>query len=114
MAAFRALLALLCLGIAGYTAIVVGAHGMNLFPAFFGDIAALGWPGQFNVDFLSFLILSAFWVAWRHAFSAAGLGLALLAFFGGGLFLTVYLLIASFSANGDVRILLLGPGRAAS
>ncbi|QLC25904.1 hypothetical protein HFP57_13305 [Parasphingopyxis algicola] len=113
MAAFRTLLVLLCLGIVLYTAIVVGEHGMNLFPAFFGDIAALGWPGQFNVDFLSFLILSAVWVAWRHAFSTTGFALALLAFSGGGLFLTIYLLIASFSADGDIRIVLLGPSRAA-
>lgn len=67
MAAFRLLLALFCPGIVLYTAILVGACGMNLFPAFFG----------------------------------------------GGLFLTVYLLIASFSADGDVRTVLLGPSRAA-
>ncbi|MEM8695070.1 MAG: hypothetical protein AAGE05_03500 [Pseudomonadota bacterium] len=112
MTAFRILLVASLMGISGYTAIVVADHGINLFPDFLGDIAAFGWPGQFNVDFLSFLTLSALWVAWRHRFSAAGLCLAVPAFFGGGLFLTVYLLIASFAAGGDARILLLGPDRA--
>ena len=31
------------------------------------------WFGQFNLDFMGFLILSAIWVAWRNQFSAAGL-----------------------------------------
>lgn len=113
MTAFRLLLAALLLMIVGYTAIVVAEHGLNLFPDFFGDIAAFNWPGQFNVDFASFLTLSALWVAWRHQFSVAGLCLAVPAFFGGGLFLTIYLLIASYAANGDARVLLLGPDRAA-
>ncbi len=112
MTAFRTLLIALFLGIAGYTAIVATQHGANLLPIFFGDIAAMAWPGQFNVDFTSFLTLSALWLAWRHHFSAAGLGLAVLGFFGGGLFLSAYLLVASFQAKGDVRILLLGQRRA--
>lgn len=111
MIAFRFLLAALLAMIAGYTAIVVADHGINLAPDFLGDIAAFGWPGQFNIDFASFLTLSALWVAWRHQFSAAGLCLAVPAFFGGGLFLTIYLLIISFAANGDVKTMLLGPDR---
>ena len=46
------------------------------------------WPGQFNFDFFGFLILSATWTAWRNQFSAPGLGLALVALFGGIPFLT--------------------------
>lgn len=113
MTAFRALLALWWVAIIVYTAIVIANHGINLFGPFFGDMAAMGWPGQFNLDFTSLLTLSALWVAWRHHFSGPGLALAVLAFFGGGLFLTTYLLVASRQAGGDATELLLGPERAA-
>ncbi|MFA5965973.1 MAG: hypothetical protein WC804_18305 [Sphingomonas sp.] len=113
MTAFRILLITIFVVIAGYTGVVATHHGMDLIPIFQGDIAALAWPGQFNVDFTSFLTLSALWVAWRHHFSAAGLGLAVVAFFGGGLFLSAYLLIASFQVGGDIKAVLLGRQRAA-
>lgn len=113
MTAFRILLAVMFAAIVSYTAVTIADHGWNLFPIFFGDIAAMAWPGQFNFDFAGFLILSALWVAWRHEFSPAGLALALPAATGGILFLSAYLLIASFSAQGDARVLLLGRNRAA-
>jgi hypothetical protein len=90
-----------------YSTVVVANQGWNLFPAFFGDIWAMGWAGQFNVDFMGFLLLSALWTAWRNAFSAAGLLLAVVAFFGGMMFLSIYLLILSFGAR-DIRELLVG------
>jgi hypothetical protein len=114
MTSFRILLVVLWLGIAGYTSIVIANHGLGLLEVFFGDIAAMGWPGQFNVDFMSLLALAALWVAWRHRFSGAGLGFGVLAFFGGGLFLTAYLLIVSVLARGDLTEVLLGKARAAS
>lgn len=89
-----------------YSLIVMANHGWNLFPAFFGDMAAMGWPGQFNLDFTGFLILSALWTAWRNSFSGAGLLLAVLAFFGGMMFLSIYVLILSFSARSIQEILL--------
>lgn len=113
MTAFRAWLIVIFVSIAAYTAIVVAAYGMNLFPYFFGDMAKLGWPGQFNLDFLFMLSLSGLWVAWRHAFSGAGIALGLLAFFGGAFFLSAYLLFALRDARGDTRVLLLGRTRAA-
>jgi hypothetical protein len=94
-----------------YTAIVSTNHGLGLLPIFFGDIMAMGWPGQFNVDFTGFLTLAAVWVAWRHHFSTMGLVLAVVAFFGGSLFLTAYLFIASLVVRGDAVALLVGPGR---
>lgn len=108
MSAFRALLIILWVALAAYTALVIAHHGMGLLPIFFGDIAQLTWPGQFNLDFLCFLILSALWTAWRNGFSAGGLGLALIAFFGGAGFLLPYLLYLSFSTAGSVRGILLG------
>jgi hypothetical protein len=95
MTGLRALLAGILVVLAVYTAFVAAEHGLGLLPVFFGDMAEMGWPGQFNLDFLCFLTLSALWLAWRHHFSPAGLGLGLLGFFGGALFLSAYLLVAS-------------------
>ena len=112
MFAFRLLLFVLFVGVVGYTLVVVSEHGLGLFPVFFGDIARLGWPGQFNVDFMGFLALSAFWLAWRHHFSAAGIILGVLGFVGGIPVLTAYLLIVSTRGSGDVAELLMGKARA--
>ncbi len=114
MAFFRALLAVLLIVLCGYTAVVISNHGLNILPIFFGDIAKMGWPGQFNVDFSGFLILSALWTAWRHHFSLLGLALSVVALFGGMSFLTVYLLVASYHVKGDMKALLLGPKRASA
>lgn len=108
MTAFRILLIAIFIAIAVYTTPVVLNHGINLFPHFFGDIAEMGWPGQFNFDFLGFLVLSAFWTAWRNRFSFASLGLAVLAFFFGAPFLTAYLLYLSFQCDGNIEAMLLG------
>lgn len=107
MTAFRVLLVAIFAAIAIYTVEVVSVHGMNLMPVFFGDIAKMGWPGQFNLDFLCMLTLSGLWVAWRHQFSAAGIVLGLIAFNGGALFLSAYPLVVSLQAKGDMRVVLM-------
>ena len=89
-----------------YTAVVMGAHGVNLFPEFFGDMAEMGWAGQFNFDFLGFLIVSALWTAWRSKFSPLGLVLGVFAFFGGMMFLSIYVLILSLQTR-DIQDILL-------
>lgn len=114
MGLFRVLLVVLFTGVVGYTAVVAADHGFGLLEVFFGDIAKMGWPGQFNVDFTSFLVLSALWLAWRHHFSAVGMVLGVLGFFGGAPVLTAYLFFASLGAKGDVKELLLGKIRANS
>ena len=112
MAAFRTLLVAMLIVLAGYTAVVISNHGLGLLAVFFGDMAAMGWPGQFNLDFMFMLALSAIWVAWRHEFSMAGVALAALAFFGGALFLTIYLLITITHVRGDASRLIIGSSRA--
>jgi hypothetical protein len=102
---------IVCLGT--YTMVVGLNHGWNLLPIFFGDMLAMTWPGQFNSDFMSFLMLSGLWLAWRHQFSPGGLALGLLGIFGGMMVLAPYLLYASYQANGDARVLLLGKANAA-
>ncbi len=112
MSAFRLLLIVIAVTVLGYTAVVGINHGWNLFPIFFGDMAAMTWAGQFNLDFTGFLTLSAVWLAWRHHFSPGGLALGVLGLFGGIALLAPYLLWASFKVNGDAKELLLGRRRA--
>ncbi len=112
MQAFRIFLGVYLIGLAAYTGVVIANHGWGLFQIFFGDIAAMGWPGQFNADFMGFLLLSGLWLAWRHNFSPLGLVLLPCGLFGGMGFLAPYLLVASFQAKGDMRAILLGPTRA--
>lgn len=111
MAKFRIHLMVIFVVIASYTAVTISNHGMNLMQVFFGDIAKMEWPGQFNIDFLCMLTLSGLWVSWRHQFTPAGLVLGLLALFGGAFFLSAYLLVVT-ARTSDVRVLLLGEGRA--
>ena len=99
MKPFRLLLATIFVAILGYTAVVVQNHGLGLLAVFFADMATMGWPGQFNLDFMCMLALSGLWVAWRHGF-------------GGALFLSAYLLVESYRCGGDVEKLLLGQRRA--
>jgi hypothetical protein len=108
MTGFRAYLAAMALTIFLYTVVVIANHGWDLLSVFFGDIGEIAWPGQFNLDFMFMLTLSATWVAWRHQYSAGGLALAFLAAIGGSAFLSVYLLVMSFRVKGDARTLVLG------
>jgi hypothetical protein len=114
MTLFRLLLITIIATVGVYTAIVVANHGLGLLPIFFGDIAKMEWPGQFNMDFFSFLTLGATYIMWRHHFAPIGLVLGILVFAGGAPYMCIYLLVASFQANGDVKEILLGKRRAAS
>ncbi len=114
MSAFRALMVVLFAVITIYTVLVIAEHGLDFLGLFFEDMAAMTWNGQFNLDFMGFLALSAMWVAWRNGFSPPGLLLAVGAFFLGVPFLTMYLLVLSFRTNGDVKRMLLGDRRAAA
>lgn len=109
MTLFRTLLLVLLATVVIYTIPVLVDFGLaSLLPNFFSEIHAMTWQGQFNTDFLGFLILSAVWTAWRHGFSGSGLGLGVVAFFGGIPFLTTYLLILSYQEQGDIPGMLLG------
>jgi hypothetical protein len=112
MTLFRLFLAACFLSILAYTAVTIAHHGWGLLPVFFGDMRAMAWPGQFNFDFFTYLLLSGLWTAWRNDFSAAGVALAAVAVFGGMLFLSAYLLWLSFRVD-DLGELAGGARRAA-
>ena len=114
MTLFRIFLFAIISVVSVYTATVVATYGMGLYPVFFGDMADMTWRGQFNLDFLCFLLMSGAWVAWRHAFSTAGLILGFAAFNLGAPFLAGYLLIETYRTKGHSAALLLGSARAAN
>jgi len=111
MTFFKFLLIALCFIILAYTALAVANDGPNLFATTLPSVLAFGWPGQFHVDFVTYLLLSGIWVAWRHEFSISGVILGVLASQLGMIFLSIYLLIAINKANGDMHEVLMGPAR---
>ncbi|MBD3648946.1 MAG: hypothetical protein HUJ31_16185 [Pseudomonadales bacterium] len=108
MIIFRTSLVVYLLALMGYTTVTIYNHGWNLFPHFFGDMLAMSWAGQFNFDFMGFLFLSASWTMWRNRFSGVGVVLGILAFFGGMMFLAIYLLYLSFHPDADINRVLIG------
>ncbi len=111
MPLFRAYVAILFVTIATYTAIVMSTHGADFVPEFIAAVTAMTWTGQFNMDFMIYLGISAIWIAWRHQFTPAGLVLAFFGLVGGALFFLPYLFIVAGKANGNAALLLLGPDR---
>jgi hypothetical protein len=109
--AFRAWLIGIIATVGVYTSVVIGDHGLNLFPQFFGDMAKLGWPGQFNLDFMFLLSLSGLWVAWRNRFTGGGIALGVGALLLGAPYLSAYLLYLIGRTQGDLRAVLVGDAR---
>ena len=107
MQVLRGFLIVLIVAIYGYTFAVVAQHGMDFFTPFLTNVFALNWSGQFNLDFASYLGLSALWVAWRHKCSARGLVLAGLSGVLGFVFFAPYLLVQSMRVQ-TVKDLILG------
>lgn len=108
MSSFRVFLMTFLVALVCYTAMTISNHGWNLFPIFFGDMMKMNWAGQFNFDFTGFLILSDLWTMWRNNFSASAIGLGNVAFLGGMMFLSIYLLYLSFRCDGNIEQVLLG------
>lgn len=110
----RILLIVFLLVVTGYTVVAIGNEGWNLYSYYFSNLAEMGWSGQFNADFTTYLVLSGLWLAWRHHFSGVGLLIG----FGGSMlgmpFLSAYLLIVMAKDKPDMAELLLGKARAAA
>lgn len=108
MMLFRIFLAGCFLAILAYTSVTIANHGWDLMSVFFGDMAKMGWPGQFNLDFMLMLAASGLWTAWRNRFSPAGLALGVVAFFGGMSFQSLHLLYLTTRPGADMQAVLLG------
>ncbi|MBF9152344.1 hypothetical protein [Novosphingobium jiangmenense] len=108
MVALRAFLLLWLSLMVAYTVMVVAGHGLDFLSPFSAAVARFGWEGQFSLDLAGFLILTAIWIAWRHGMSAIGVPIAVLMVSAGMIGVSLYLLLASVAARGDVKVLLLG------
>jgi len=106
---FRVFLFGIILVVGAYTAPVLMNYGLLvLLPNFFGEMSQFNWQGQFNLDFLMFLLMSGFWIAWRNQFSLLGVLLGIGGVFLGAPYLAAYLLYLSFHAKADFSAMLLG------
>jgi hypothetical protein len=89
--------------VTAHAVMVLGVEGGNVFLTDF----AQPWRAQFNTDFMLHVLPVAAWILWREPSKPVGL-LCAIGTMAGGLFTLLYLLVASFRAQGDVRQLLLG------
>ena len=114
MSLLRNLTIALFVALAVYTVFAVINDGLNFIPGFIADLMSLTWTGQINLDFVTYLTLSALWVAWRHHFTPGGIVMGVIVFVGAMLLFAPYLLYAISKSNGDFAVLLLGENRARS
>jgi hypothetical protein len=96
-------LATLWVSVRAILAMGAGAAG----DVFLGDFSH-PWRAQFNTDFSVHLLLMAAWIVYREGRSIRGFGFGLAAILFGGAFSFAYFFVATFTAKGDVRRLLLG------
>jgi peptidoglycan biosynthesis protein MviN/MurJ (putative lipid II flippase) len=106
MGLLRGYLILAWLLLGGITAWAVTTLGFDAGKVFFSDFAH-AWRAQTNTDFLLHVVPIAAWVYWRERSKAVGL-LCALGTSMGGVFTLLYLLVATYRAEGDVQRLLLG------
>lgn len=92
---------------------MVANHGVELLSVCIRDRVALDWPGQFTLDVLLVLLLSALWVAWRHGVAPSNPALGFAALLGESLLLATYLLLLTFTTNGAINKVLVGDKRIA-
>ncbi|TYQ28967.1 hypothetical protein PseudUWO311_02150 [Pseudanabaena sp. UWO311] len=108
MTLLRAFLIIATLIIYAVSIYVIATMGINYPAVFLSDMLKLDWRTQFNTDLLIALCLFFLWVAWREGFTAKGFLLGFLFMNLGFMFGCPYLLFATYKANGDIKVLLLG------
>lgn len=108
MPIFRIALSIMGIGLAAYTSLVIANHGWNFTTYYFADLARIGWPGQFNLDFTILIVLAAAWIVWRNHGSPSSIVLALLLVPFVSMLLTAYLLYLSWQERGDMSRILIG------
>lgn len=106
MTLLRTYLILGWLLLASITTWAISSLGLDGGKVFFDDFAH-AWRAQFYTDFLLHVFPVAIWVYWREESKLAGL-LCALGTLMGALFTLLYLLVATFRADGDAKRLMLG------
>lgn len=91
-----------------YTVLVVTTDGWNFLDVVFKNLWSLNWSGQFTLDFCGYLVLSGWWIAWRHQYSRVSVLTGVAAIFLGMLFFAPYLLHLVIKEKGDMKAVLVG------
>lgn len=108
MTIVRALLGIAWLVVAWATWRAISAMGVGAAgDVFMADIAH-PWRGQFNLDFLSHLLLVGLWLGLTARSKLTAPLVAVAAVLGGGLFSFAYLIVRSLGGDGSLAHLLLG------
>lgn len=102
------LLLMQAIGLLVYTGMVGYQEGWSLFDVFLSNIKALNWSGQFNLDFLCYLLLSGWWIMWRHRFQPVYVFWGVVAMILGIVFFAPFLLRLLYLEKGDVKRMLIG------
>lgn len=91
-----------------YTLFVYQNEGSDLFSVFIDNVRSINWSGQFNLDFMSYLILSGLWIMWREHFTIKSIIIGFLAMVLGIVFFAPYVLYLLTKEEGDFKKVLLG------
>lgn len=66
--ALKILLIVQTVGLLIYTMVAFQNEGPDLLGVFLQNVVSWNWSGQFNLDFLCYLVLSGLWIMWRNKF----------------------------------------------
>ncbi|WBX98718.1 hypothetical protein [Chryseobacterium gambrini] len=91
-----------------YTIFCFQKEGANLLSVFVNNIVALGWNGQFNLDFSCYLMLSGLWIMWRNNFTLKSIFIAITASIVGIMVFAPYFLFLLIKEKGDLKRTLTG------
>lgn len=105
---FKILLVILTLATLIYTYFTMQIDGVDFLSATIDHLKSMRWEGQFTLDFLTYLILSALWVMWRGMFTIQSIILGIIASIFGILFFAPYIFYLLTKENGDIRKVLIG------
>lgn len=105
---FKALLIAQAMLLLVYTLVIYPSEGGNLFSVFISNVQSLTWSGQFNLDFLCYLILSGLWIMWRHQFSGRSIITGITAMILGIIFFAPYILWIIQKENGNLKRVFIG------
>jgi len=104
----KALLLCQTIVLVAYTVYVSQTKGWDLLTIFIQNITNLDWNGQFNLDFSSYLTLSALWIIWRNQYTLKSILIGLACMIIGIMLFAPYLLYLITIEKGDLKRVLIG------
>lgn len=104
----KALLLCQTIALVAYTVYVSQTKGWELLTIFTQNITSLDWNGQFNLDFSSYLTLSALWIVWRNQYTLKSILIGLACMIIGIMLFAPYLLYLITIEKGDLKRVLIG------